>query len=735
MASLWLRKLTVIAGAAIIGVTGAAVVAQASPTTLNWGPVSTSQVPPARQFAAMAFDSTRNRTVLWGGGNSAFVNLSDTWEFDGVNWVQRSPSTSPPALVGSAMAFDANRHVSVMFGGSGFPGNSAATWEWDGANWALRTFATAPSARLWTTMAYDSTRGRIVLFGGGGGGGTELGDTWEYDGSTWTRMAPANSPPPRYAAAMAYDPGLGRVVLFGGRVAGQRVADTGGWDGTNWPQFTPSSTPFPRQFHSMAFDSQVGHVVVFGGDHLQPNGLGPINDTWQWDGSQWTQDWTSATPSARTGQTMALDANGRVVLFGGSDEGNPGVFPTDTEELGTGIGTPAGNPAITFNPTSQEFGNVDVGASSSAANILVLSSGTGPVLATISTTGDFTIPSTNCPSTPNPLAAGMFCHVFVTFTPTTGGARFGSLLFTGNVTGGSKSVPLHGFGVCCDFTISANPTNTGAAQGSSITAAITTTLIGTPGTVALSFLSTAPGLTATFNPSSITAGGGSTMTITVGPAVPVGLQGIEAVGTEGPVSHMVEVFVNVRAALTSDFSIAANPSTLTVVQGQSGTSTVSTALVTGTAGTINLSVTFSSNGLAPTLMPAAVTAGGSSTLTVSPSRALPPGTYTVTVTGTEGSATHSASVTVIVPPPPPNDFSISASPTSVTVVQGAGPSSAISTAVTSGSAETLSLSASSPAGLSATLSPSSVTAGGGATLEGNALGHVAAGAFAVSGVR
>src|SRR5258708_38459604 len=128
------------------------------------------------------------------------------------------------------------------------------------------------------------------------------------------------------------------------------------------------------------------------------------------------------------------------------------------------------------------------------------------------------------------------------------------------------------------------------------------------------------------------------MTITVGPAVPVGLQGIEAVGTEGPVSHMVEVFVNVRAALTSDFSIAANPSTLTVVEGQSGTSTVNTALVTGTAGTINLSVTFSSNGLAPTLNPVAVTARGSSTPPGPPSPPPPPGTDTVAGTGPRGSA-------------------------------------------------------------------------------------------------
>lgn len=555
MAAVWFRKLSVVAGAAVVAITGTALVAQASPTNLNWGPVSTSQVPPARQFAAMTFDSTRNQTVLWGGGNTAFVNLSDTWEFDGASWVQRTPATSPPALVGSAMAFDANRHVSVMFGGSGSPGDSADTWEWDGTNWTLRTFATSPPARIWTTMAFDSTRGRIVLFGGDGAGSTEFGDTWEYDGLTWTHMSPANSPSPRFGAAMAYDPGLGRVVLFGGRVSGQRMADTWEWDGNNWTQFTPTAAPFPRFWHTMAFDPQVGHVVVFGGDHIEPFGLGPINDTWEWDGAQWTQDWTNASPSARTGQTMALDANGRIVMFGGSDEGNPGVFPTDTEELGTGIVTPAGNPAITFNPTSQEFGNVNVGTTSSAANIGVFSSGTGPVLATISTTGDFAISSTYCPSTPNPLAAGMLCRAFITFTPTAAGDRFGSLVFTGNVSGGSKSVPLHGVGLGSDFTISANPSALNIVQGSTSSSSIGTAVIGGPGTIALSASSSAPGVSVTLTPASISAGGSSTLAVSVAYTTAPGSYTVTVTGTEGSNTHstLVTVTVTLKGIVNGGF--------------------------------------------------------------------------------------------------------------------------------------------------------------------------------------
>jgi len=728
MGALWIRQLSVLAAAAVVGVTGATVAAQAAPTALNWGPVSTSSVPPTREFGAMSFDSTRNRTVLWGGGNSAFVNLNDTWEFDGATWVQRTPATSPPALVGSAMAFDANRNVSVMFGGSAPAGNSSATWEWDGTNWTLRTFATSPSARLWTTMAYDSARGKIVLFGGDGAGSTEFGDTWEYDGLTWTHMTPANSPSPRFGSAMAYDPGLGRVVLFGGRVSGQRMADTWEWDGTNWTQFTPTATPFPRFWHTMAFDSQVGHVVVFGGDHIEPFGLGPINDTWEWDGGQWTQDWTNATPSARAGQTMALDANGRIVMFGGSDEGNPGVFPTDTEELGTGIVTPAGTPALTFNPTSVEAGNHDVGVTSAATNIRVSNSGTGPLLATISTTGDFAISSTYCPSAPNPFAAGMACVVFVTFTPTASGDRFGFLVFTGNVAGGSQSVPLHGVGICCDFSISASPTNLGIVQGASTTISVSTTLIGTAGTVVLSAQPNDPGITATYNPASITAGGSSTATVSVAPTVAPGLYGMNVVGTEGPVFHFVVVHITVFAG--GDFSMSANPANVSVAQALSVTSDITAALVSGRAGPINLSVS-APPGLSTALSNTVMSAGGDSILTVTASATLAPGPYTVTVTGVEGTITHSVSVTVNVTANP-SDFSISANPNSVPVVQGTSGTTSIVTALVTGTTDTISLSVTAPAGLTATLSPSSVTTGGTSTLTVTASPTVTPGANSVT---
>lgn len=98
----------------------------------------------------------------------------------------------------------------------------------------------------------------------------------------------------------------------------------------------------------------------------------------------------------------------------------------------------------------------------------------------------------------------------------------------------------------------------------------------------------------------------------------------------------------------NDFSISANPASLSIAQGNSGTSTISTAVTSGSAGTVSLTASVSPSGPTASLNPTSVTAGGSSTLTVSVGSTVATGTYTVTVTGTEGTATHSTAVTVTV---------------------------------------------------------------------------------------
>jgi hypothetical protein len=192
------------------------------------------------------------------------------------------------------------------------------------------------------------------------------------------------------------------------------------------------------------------------------------------------------------------------------------------------------------------------------------------------------------------------------------------------------------------------------------------------------------------------------------------------------------VLLTARAgAAVDDFSISASPTAVEVESGMSGNSTISTAVTSGSAQSVALSVTGLPAGSTGTLSPTSVTAGGSSTLTLSSGTAAP-GTYSVTITGTGASATHATTVRFTINPVRPDDFSISASPTAVEVESGMSGNSTISTAVTSGSAQTVVLSVTGlPAGSTGTLSPTSVTAGGSSTLTLNS-GTAAPGTYSVT---
>ena len=430
-------------------------------SALDWTQVSPPTSPSPRVWAQMDYDSAHGVSVLFGGSSdSGGGNLRDTWEWDGASWKQMSPAISPPAVAGGTMVYDSARGVSVLFGGSGSTGTTSQTWEWDGANWTQKSPETSPPARVWGAMTYDSARGRTVLFGGAGPNGL-LGDTWVYDGSTWTLLNPANSPSPRDGPALGFDPARGRAVLFGGRdTTTGRLGDTWEWDGADWTRIPTATAPHIRFWESLAFDAQRGKIVLFGGDHFQPNDLGESNDTWEWDGAQWTHDFPAAAPNVRSGQSMAYDsARGRVVVFGGWNAAtSPATIYGDTWELGSGIQTPPGTPSATLNVfgLGTNFGNVNVGSTApGVAAFMLASTGTGPLAVnSITLTGpsDFSL-TTDCPTNGNPLPAGSYCMALVSFTPIAAGARMAAIAFDYNAAGGNQTFQLQGTGVVHPTTL------------------------------------------------------------------------------------------------------------------------------------------------------------------------------------------------------------------------------------------------------------------------------------------
>ncbi|MFD8780710.1 M28 family peptidase [Kitasatospora sp. NPDC059599] len=99
---------------------------------------------------------------------------------------------------------------------------------------------------------------------------------------------------------------------------------------------------------------------------------------------------------------------------------------------------------------------------------------------------------------------------------------------------------------------------------------------------------------------------------------------------------------------TNDFSLSLGPASGSVQPGASTTATVGTALTSGTAQSVGLSVSGAPSGVTATVSPSSVQTGSSATLTLSASSGAPAGTYVITVTGTAGAATHTAQYTLTV---------------------------------------------------------------------------------------
>ncbi|GGS45233.1 trypsin-like serine protease [Actinokineospora fastidiosa] len=129
----------------------------------------------------------------------------------------------------------------------------------------------------------------------------------------------------------------------------------------------------------------------------------------------------------------------------------------------------------------------------------------------------------------------------------------------------------------------------------------------------------------------------------------------------------------------NDFSISANPASVSADPGQAVSTTISTAVTQGSAQSVRLSASGLPSGVTPSFDPSSVTAGGSSRLSLAVGASVTPGTYNVTVTGTGTDATRTVNVSLKVNGEvPPGSFTLTASPTSGSVAQGSSVTTRIS---------------------------------------------------------
>jgi hypothetical protein len=113
----------------------------AVPPDSPWRALAPAHSPGPRTLSAIAYDSKRQRAVLFGGlthwHNGAWLYATGTWEWDGRDWIEIDTPVAPAGRMLHAMAYDEQREKVILYGGQNASGNLADLWEWDGSLAAL----------------------------------------------------------------------------------------------------------------------------------------------------------------------------------------------------------------------------------------------------------------------------------------------------------------------------------------------------------------------------------------------------------------------------------------------------------------------------------------------------------------------------------------------------------------------------------------------------------------------
>ncbi len=265
--------------------------------------------PGVRSGAAMRHDATR--TILFGGYLPPGGGLAgDTWAWNG-HWTRLQVS-GPSARYSAAMAYDSNRQRLVLFGGYGpFPAIDGDTWEWDGTAWSQRTPAgIAPGPRGDSVAAFDASRGVTVVYGGYNQG--YLRETWEWNGQAWTRRA--DGPGFTQRTGLAYDAARQVSVLVTALQSPAFHYETWEWDGHGAGSWTPRQTTDMPSLGSFAmdYDPRIGAVVLGAG--TPPGSFsGSAGPSWKWTCSNW-QEFDAGAFGEGTAGTFDAARNAMVIL-------------------------------------------------------------------------------------------------------------------------------------------------------------------------------------------------------------------------------------------------------------------------------------------------------------------------------------------------------------------------------------------------------------------------------------
>ena len=208
-----------------------------------------------------------------------------------------------------------------------------------------------------------------------------------------------------------------------------------------------------------------------------------------------------------------------------------------------------------------------------------------------------------------------------------------------------------------DFSLSLSSPALSVGSGGSATDTVTvTSLAAFNSAVSLSASGLPSGVHVSFSPSSVTPPASGTVTsmatVSVDSGTSASTATITITGTSGSLTHSQNIALTIT--ITPDFSITAGPSSISLAQGASGTSTITVGSLNGFTSAVALSNSWvgsapsgvTVNVPGPITPPSGSTA--TSTLTVTATSGSSVGSFTLSIIGTSGALTHNVNVGITI---------------------------------------------------------------------------------------
>ncbi len=191
-----------------------------------------------------------------------------------------------------------------------WPITPTPAWAWNGHQWkAMASNVNTQSFELFSSsIVDDAVSGKLATFSGtvaqpvptplpcanclGGGNAlqplaTKTGSEALWTGTSWRQVITYDGGPAMPGAVFVGDPATHSDVALSGN------GQTWIWTGV-WTRAHPGTTPPVVSGAAAVFDAATGQVVAFGGAGTSSREAGLYDQTWTWDGSNWTQRGGSA---------------------------------------------------------------------------------------------------------------------------------------------------------------------------------------------------------------------------------------------------------------------------------------------------------------------------------------------------------------------------------------------------------------------------------------------------------